>query len=367
MQVSRLFRRFVPTLRSELIWLSVVFSLTTGADRTLCAADDNTGIRLGPAAYTVDDTLAATGDEAPGTRIFLRQYEYSPETFAVQCDTNDHSDVVADYDFLIDFPSPKPSGDQSCDRVKLEWYAVRSADGRVKKAPAMLVVHDMSAPMLSGRLFARGLKSQGIHAFMIQLPFYGRRPTTVRVQYDEFWRRVFRQGVCDVRRARDVIAAIEQVDHCHIGLQGTSLGGFVSVLAASLDGKFTTVHIVLAGAGMYDIITKGKRDSAIIRERLDRAGYSGQKLRVLLREIDPARTAHRLNPEKTWLYSASNDTVVPPENAKLLARGISLPEDHHRWIAADHYTSVIFFPQIVGQITAAAQESVEQCKAGAAE
>ena len=95
---------------------------------------------------------------------------------------------------------------------------------------------------------------------------------------------------------------------------------FVASTSASLDDRFASVFLLLAGGDLYDVIQSGQKDTAKVRQRLAEAGYTGQKLKDLLWPIEPTRVTHRLDPAKTWLFSATEDTIVPLKNAKLLAR-----------------------------------------------
>ena len=62
--------------------------------------------------------------------------------------------------------------------------------------------------MAVGRTFARGLKVNGIHGFLLHLPFYGERKKSGKKPSFEHYQILFRQGVSDARRARDAAAAL---------------------------------------------------------------------------------------------------------------------------------------------------------------
>ena len=134
------------------------------------------------------------------------------------------------------------------------------------------------------------------------------------------------QSIADVRRARDAIAVLPDVDAGRIGIQGTSLGGFVTALAASLDQGFSAVFVMLAGGDLADVIRNGKQDTAKLRRALAKAGYTDDKLDQVLRAIEPTRIAHRLDPRRTWIYSGELDRVVPIRNAEALAKAAKLDE-----------------------------------------
>ncbi len=117
-----------------------------------------------------------------------------------------------------------------------------------------------------------------------------------------------RQAIADVRRARDAVASLPLVDDAHIALQGTSLGGCVSATSAALDHSYDSVFLTLAGGNIFDLIQNGKKDAAKVRQKLNQAGFSGEQLKAIVHPIEPNRIAHRLQPERTWLYSGTYDT-----------------------------------------------------------
>ncbi len=68
-------------------------------------------------------------------------------------------------------------------------------------------------------------------------------------------------------------------------------------------------------------------------------------------QIEPTRVAHRLDPQRTWLFSAEKDQVVPLENAEALAQAARLDDAHHIRVRGNHYTVIVYFPVILQQVT----------------
>ena len=252
-------------------------------------------------------------------------------------------------DVLVRFPSPVDTGDAVNDRVAMEWYVARDGQ-RAAKARAIVVVHESGRAMPVGRLIARGMRLQGLHAFLVQLPHYGVRRKEGEDTKPADLVATTRQAVADVRRARDAVAALPFVDGSHIALQGTSLGGFVASLVGSLDSGYDSVFLTLAGGDLYDVLQNGEKDTAEARQRLAEAGLSGDKLKTLISAIEPLRLAHRLRPQRTWLYSGVYDNVVPLKNAIALAEAARLDKQHHVRLLADHYSGIVFLPSILAQM-----------------
>lgn len=303
------------------------------------AADDPVSIRK----YQARDTLAPAPDKSPDAQACLDNLLWKPGEFEVSVEPARDAAMEA----LIRFPSPRPNGVAQNDRVALEWYAARNAAGTVVDAPAVIVVHESGANMEVGRLFAKAFHAQGLHAFMVQLPFYGLRKPPGFKPDGSHVEPTMKQGIADVRRARDAVSILPHVLNSNIALQGTSLGGFVASTTAGLDHGFQSVHIMVAGGDLYHLVLNGQREAGKLREMLALAGYTGDKLRDLFAQVEPLRVAHRLDPQTTWMYSATRDQVVPPIHAMKLAEAAKLPEDHHIQLLADHYTGIVYMPVVV--------------------
>ncbi len=179
------------------------------------------------------------------------------------------------------------------------------------------------------------------------MPHYGhRRKSSEKPTGDQFLL-AMRQGIADVRRARDAVAALPGVDPTRISLQGTSLGGFVAGTTAGLDSAFDQVFIMVAGGDLYGLMQNGAKEAAELRDRLAKAGFTGDKLRDLMARIEPTRLASRLNPARTWLYSAEQDQVVPMANALAFKQAAGLADDHHVRLAGDHVSVIVYVPAIL--------------------
>jgi cephalosporin-C deacetylase-like acetyl esterase len=208
--------------------------------------------------------------------------------------------------------------------------------------------------MAVAKAFAEVLSRQGLHAFLIHLPGYGQRKSN-DAQFADDLIEIFMQGIADVRRARDAIAALPCVSSAHVSVQGTSLGGFVACLAASLDSSFDAVHLCLCGGDLHGVLTTGNRDAEKTLRKLLASGIRRDELPDKLRPIEPLRIAHRLDPSKTWLYSASFDQVVPAQHASQLATAIGLDPSHHIQLLATHYSGIIYLPGICERIAQVAK------------
>lgn len=296
--------------------------------------------------FAARDTLAAVDEASDDARQCLEGLVWTAADFKVRCGDR----WERNGDLLVRFPSPIPSGDEANDSVALEWYVARDDSGEAIVAPAVVVVHESSSEMVIGRLIARGLRRRGLHAFLIHLPYYGRRYGGQQPSPAAHLIANPRQAIADVRRACDAVAALPLVDSKRVALQGTSLGGFVSATAAAVDQSYHAVFLMLAGGDLFDVIQNGKKNAVNVRNQLKSLGLQGEKLKTILWTVEPGRIAHRLDPATTWLYSGKTDTVVSMKNALALATAAKLDRQHHIHLDANHYSGVIYLPLILDHI-----------------
>jgi predicted peptidase len=298
-----------------------------------------------PVTFAARDSLAPGEESRTDARAALADLTWKPGPFDVSLTPAEG----ADHQAVIRFPSAIDTRDEINDRVALLWH--KPADVAADELrPAVVVVHESGSAMPVGKLFAKAFAARGFHSFLIHLPHYGlRRRDGVRPDCQSFLL-TMRQGIADVRRARDAVAVLPGVDPQRITLQGTSLGAFVSSTTAGLDRGYDAVFLMLSGGDLYGMLQNGEKEAAQLRQRLEQAGYTGDKLRDLLNIVEPTRLAHRLDPQQTWLYSAEQDRVVPLENGLAFKRAAGLADDHHVRLWGDHTSTIVYFPVIVDHV-----------------
>jgi len=341
--------RAEPSQRVQRIPGFWLFGLLATFSAGAIAADDE--IPKPGITYSAQDTLNCEPDARTDAQNCLDGLRWKPGNFTVTCETarEDQGDL------LIRFPTPVPMGDGINDNVSMEWYVARDAERKPKSANCVIVVHESGRGMTVGRIFARGLNSQGLHTFLVHMPGYGVRRSAESDKPERILTGM-RQAIADVRRARDAAVTLPLVKSEIVGLQGTSLGGFITSTTAGLDSGFDRVFILLAGGNLHDVVLNGKKDAAQFRQRLESIGVRGDQIRELARPVEPMRLAHRLNPTTTWLYSGRYDDVVPPSCSKAFADAASLPAGHHIEMAADHYSGILYLPAVIAQIRSRMEE-----------
>ena len=297
------------------------------------------------ATFEARDTLDCRDENVPDTAACLKGLRWPCVPFQVVCQPAQPNRG----DWLLRFPSPRPMGDAVNDLVAMEWYMARDPQGHPLRAPAVVVVHESGRSMIAGRTIARGLCNQGFHTFLVQLPGYGERTSTVT---RDMTRTIpaLKQAVADVRRARDAVAALPLVDTSTIAVQGTSLGGFVVATVSGLDHGYDKSFILLAGGEIADVILTGKQDAARMHQRLNEAGVTDAQVREVTAAIEPLRLAHRVDPSRTWLFSGKYDDVVPASSSDAFAKAAGLDLNHHYILPVGHYSAALLLPAILPRL-----------------
>ena len=315
---------------------------------TTCVNADDVTAGLVPntgATFHGADTLSCDTDIKADAQECLSGLRWKPSDFAVRCEAAEPERG----DLLIRFDSPISTENAINDNVSMEWYVARDKMRQPTSARAVVIVHESGRGMTVGRIFAKGLNAQGLHAFLIHLPGYGNRRTEAADKVEHILTGM-KQGIADVRRAKDVVVSLPLVQNDVVGVQGTSLGGFVTSTVAGLDDGYDRVFVLLAGGNLADVVMSGNKDAAKVRAKLEAAGVTGDQIREFSKPIEPLRLAHRIDADNMWLYSGKYDDVVPPASSFALAAAAKLGEGHHVELLADHYSGVVYLPLVIQEI-----------------
>ena len=157
-----------------------------------------------PKVFRSSDTLQMKVSEeaSADAKACLAGLGWETGSFSVNMMDPDDKQRSSGVDRIVRFPSPVPSGDAINDLAAMEWYRATKRGQNVDRAPAIVVVHESGRGMTVGKMVARGLSKQGVHAFMLQLPTYGMRRNPASGKSDgEMLISGLKQGVADARRA----------------------------------------------------------------------------------------------------------------------------------------------------------------------
>ncbi|MFN7842796.1 MAG: C45 family autoproteolytic acyltransferase/hydrolase, partial [Pirellula sp.] len=124
----------------------------------------------GPAKLVALDSIpSVANDNDERAQKSLDELLWKPQPFDVSIESIDDETFVR-------FPSAIETGNEKNDQVALQWYKATGSKAKESASlPAVIVVHESGRGMTVGKLIAKGIANQGIHAFMIHLPHYGVR------------------------------------------------------------------------------------------------------------------------------------------------------------------------------------------------
>jgi len=243
------------------------------------------------------------------------------------------------------FPSAYKSDSPSNNTVYCEYYRVPGDQSR----PVVIVLDIMDGSMSVPRIMANSFATAGMDACIMIMPYYGprradgEREQPIKKDID-FMIISFRQAVMDVRRTARWLGALDWVNPDKIGICGTSMGGFITALSASVDGRFPRAAVLLAGGDLATVFTTQSKEVSQIHQEITTRNIQPEELKKLLESIEPLSFADRLHNTKLLMINGSTDKIVPADCAQKLA---SAAHTEIKWFPTGHYGMVDYiFPAV---------------------
>ena len=241
-------------------------------------------------------------------------------------------------EYRLEFPSALISAYSANNTVYARWLIPQKAE----RMPAVVLLHSLGVwqPTLELAL-ARELVRHGIAVLLLTLPYHMERTPPGYGSGDlvlagnvPLLREALIQAVWDVRRAVDWLLRQPEVDGERIGLVGISLGAIMGAAALSAEPRLHSAVLILGGVDLAHILWYSVL-ALRTRIRLQAQGYTLQRLREAIADVEPM---HRLNPElgeKTFVIGAQFDIVVPTEDTEKLIRVLGNPRVF--WLNTGHF------------------------------
>ncbi len=238
------------------------------------------------------------------------------------------------------FPSAAKGQVRESDVV---WARYWEPPGRTRRGPAAVLLHWLGGSFETLEIIGQRLAEKGVATLMIYLPEYGPRASQdgprrgTKLTRQDMDRAVsnLRQGVLDVRRAGDWLAARPGVEPSRVGLVGISLGALVGSLALGVDDRFGRSVFFIGGGDLPAILFHGSKETAAARDRLIEEGHTAEGLRKLWADLEPLTFASRVRPEEVLMVNAESDEVIPRDCTLRLHEAMGRPE--LRWFKGGHY------------------------------
>jgi predicted esterase len=241
-------------------------------------------------------------------------------------------------EYRLEFPSALTSAYSANDTVYARWLIPKKAE----RMPAVVLLHSLGIrqPTLELAL-ARELVRHGIAVLLLTLPYHMERTPPGYRSGDlvlagnvPLLREALIQAVWDVRRAVDWLLRQPEVDGGRIALVGISLGAIMGAAALSAEPRLHSAVLILGGVDLAHILWHSVL-ALRTRIRLQAQGYTLQRLREAIADVEPM---HRLTPElgeKTFVIGAQFDIVVPTEDTEKLVRVLGNPRVF--WLNTGHF------------------------------
>ncbi len=219
-------------------------------------------------------------------------------------------------------PSPHPIGWAANDHLHLHYWPGPCG----WNSPVMFLLHGvMSVSDVGYRLWAQTLNRLGWGAMFFHLPFhYGRRPPWIWTGEPALSANfiltceAIRQAVIELRW---VSAALKAKGVPHLGLWGTSYGGWIGGLLLALESNLSTAWLLEPIADADHAVWESPA-ARVLRHQARQDGITRDDCRRHLRLICPAHQTPMIRTDRILLFAGTFDRIAPAHQLRCL---------HQKW------------------------------------
>ncbi len=255
-------------------------------------------------------------------------------------------------EYLVSLPSPLTTPWDANNVVPVRVFVPEPRNGPV---PVVVVLHYWGATDLRPeRALATELNRRGMAAAVVTLPYHlertppGRRSGEMAIEANvERLKRTTYQSVLDVRRTIDFLMTKPEFDPTRVGITGTSLGALVTALVFAIDKRVESATFILGGADFAQILWSSSR-VVIQREALRRQGFTEDKLRDALKDVEPLTYLPERTTGSSFVIGAKYDTVIPEGSTEKLIR--ALPKPKVLWLETGHYGGIFVQRRLMREV-----------------
>lgn len=286
----------------------------------------------------------------PELQRILKAYDFTEPEFAWTLKETRQGEKFTQY--WLSYPSALKTDVPENNTVWCRFWQPK--DG-AKRRPAAVLLHWLGGNFSTLEIVGQRMAEQGIATLMLYMPNYGPRAPKdgprVKAQHQDMDAMIatMRQAVLDVRRAGDWLARRPDVEPSRIGIVGISLGAVIGSLTAGVDDRFGRSVFLIGGGDLPAIVMNGSKETALAKERLEKEGFTIDKLRTLWKDVEPITFASRVRAEEILLINAEADEVIPKDCTVRLAAAMGSPEV--RWFKGGHYALLFQLGKALKDIT----------------
>lgn len=289
----------------------------------------------------------------PALQQILRSYEPAEREFPWQLRELRQGEKTTLY--WLSFPSAVQTDVPENNTVWCRFWQPK--DG-ARRRPAAILLHWLGGSFEALEIVGQRMAEQGIATLMLYMPGYGpRRPKEPsgpreKPMAKDMDRMIasMRQAVLDIRRAGDWLARRPDIEPSRVGLVGISLGAVIGSLAIGVDDHFGRSIFLIGGGDLPAIVMHGSKETVAAKERLEKEGFTVERLRDLWKDVEPITFAPRVRPEEVLMINAESDEVIPRECTERLRQAMGSPEI--RWFKGGHYGLLFQLGKALRDITA---------------
>ena len=252
---------------------------------------------------------------------------------------------------FLRFTSPERSPYPENDLVNARWYPVPEHKDPSRPRQAIIVMPQWNADAFSHNALCTIFNKMGISALRLSKPYHDiRRPAELeRADYAVSANvgrtlSACRQAVVDIRCCLDWL---EAQGYEHFGVLGTSLGSCYAFLASAHDARIRVNAFNHASTAFGDVVWAGQ-STRHIKQALDDAGLSQQRMRALWAAISPISYYPRIASEqaggprkRVLVVYAPYDLTFPVEYSREVLKAFREIGLNHeaRVLPCGHYTT----------------------------
>jgi len=189
-----------------------------------------------------------------------------------------------------------------------------SSDG---KKPLLLLFHGLTGRKEGELFLATKLAEEGYLVAAIDARQHGDRVDLdfwkeLRYNFPKYSSRIIVETAQDVPAIIEALLERDDVDPDRIGIAGGSLGGFITILATTLDRRLKTAVSVAGGVMSVDTLDKGEAYELLCLEKdLDR--QVDEEMKELVAKNNPFDRLDKFYPTSLLMVHGDIDNIVPLE------------------------------------------------------
>ena len=212
-------------------------------------------------------------------------------------------------------------------RWKAHRFPTDGSTGATDPPPVLILLHGWlisRLPLMIYRSWARQMARQGIEVWMPQMPHHLGRAEPSDISGERFLSADLPASLDSVRQAvaetRCLGAWLRERGAPRVGLWGTSLGGWVGALAATLEDYWAAVALWAPVASPAEVLWESRLARRMRSAVIDAGLRAGDEKGTRLELLTPESCLPLVERERLLVIGAIHDSIVSPASISRMAR-----------------------------------------------